>query len=82
MTKSLNAHTIDVASFAQALTMHSLAASIHDATREQKSADLVRLFSAWPKLCRAMARLEQVAPNAARIGLDQDARQQDNHQAA
>lgn len=82
MTKSLNAHTIDVAGYAQDVSMYALAAGIHDATREQKSADLVKLFTVWPKLCRAMARLEQVAPNAARIGLEQDARQQDNHRAA
>lgn len=78
MTPTLNQMTTNVASFAQSVTTSALSAGIHDATREQKIADLTKLFAAWPKLCRAMARLEEVAPNAARAGREMDDRLTDH----
>lgn len=56
---------------------HLLVASSPSASREERAEAALRAFSAWPKICRAMAALEDAAPNAARAGRDADAKTQD-----
>lgn len=40
--------------------------------RGARGENLTRFFAQWPKLCRAVAELERVAPNAARAGYEED----------
>lgn len=56
------------------MPMDLLAASSPNCTREQRAEALVRVFKAWPKICRAMADLQAAAPFANQIGLDEDAK--------
>jgi hypothetical protein len=67
----------NAAMMASKFDFYLLAASSPDLDRERRSASLEKAFANWPKICRAMAELERIAPNAAAKGAEQDARIQD-----
>lgn len=60
----------DAALCASLFDARLLAASSDTYTREERRDMLVKVFTQWPQLCRAMTALEGAAPNAAREGYD------------
>lgn len=63
----------DAAMMGSALQFSLLAASSPLATREQRAEAYADAFTAWPKLCRAMAALGQLAPASREAGEAWDA---------
>jgi hypothetical protein len=62
----------------QALTLVAeLYAAAADRPRAERAEALIKAFTAWPKICRRMAVLEQLAPASAITGAEADARTQD-----
>lgn len=55
----------DAAMFASGLDFHLLAACSPNLSREQRAAALERAYRQWMPLCRAFAKLFEVAPNTA-----------------
>jgi hypothetical protein len=65
------------AQFASRLDFRLLAAASASVNRDERAASLRQALEQWPKLCRAMAVLEQAAPNIARLAREADATMQD-----
>lgn len=68
---------LKAASFASKFDFYLLGAASQDLDRETRAGNLTRVFTNWPKLCRAMAVLAEIAPNAAAKGMEEDARMMD-----
>lgn len=63
---------LKAAAMASKFDFYLLGAASMDLDRETRTANLERAFTMWPKICRAMAELERVAPNAAARGRFED----------
>lgn len=73
----MGAAALKAASMASKFDFHLLGAACPDLDRDTRMANLQRVFAMWPKICRAMAALESVAPNAAASGAREDAKMMD-----
>lgn len=61
---------IDAACTADIIARHLLVAGTKDATPEVIREHLIKVYSVWPTMCRAMADLERLAPKSAALGQD------------
>lgn len=61
----------------QRFDVRLLAAASPTADRELRAANLRLALEQWPKLCRAMSRLQEAAPNINREAQEADARMVD-----
>lgn len=65
------------AMFSTSLNWSLLVVSTEAMSPSDRQLHAAKVFETWPKLCRAMAELEAVAPRSAVAGSDSDALAQD-----
>jgi hypothetical protein len=67
----------EAAQFAHLFQYRLLAAASPSLDRAKRAMELRRALEQWPKLCRAMGKLQEAAPNIAREAHEADARTRD-----
>lgn len=67
----------NAAVMASKFDFYLLGAANPDLDRGKRTECLERAFANWPKICRAMAALAEIAPNASAKGAEEDARLMD-----
>jgi hypothetical protein len=76
-TDSMGEAAHKVALLLTGFDLELLAASSPSLDRPTRADNLRRALVRWPAICRAMAQLEQTAPNVTRQAMDADAQAQD-----